>query len=122
MTPNPDGDRGQKGIGPPLAGSQATKESCAMGQTREQSPVVVGQPPIEGPATHPLDEVEEPYGDHFAGPQGSLGMLRHALHLVVHSAEQLGDKIFCAHVVLHGMAYYTTSLGEPHGFFNLFLN
>ena len=90
-----------------------------MGQTREQGPVVVGQPPIEGPATHPLDGVEQPYGDHFAGPQGSLGMARHVLHLVVHSAEQLGDKIFGGHVVLpqdgvlHHQLGGTTWLFQP---------
>jgi len=71
-----------------------------MRQAREQRSVVVGQPAIEGSIAHPLDGVEQTYGDDFAGPQRSLTVVRYIPHLVVYFAEQHDDKILGGHAVL----------------------
>ena len=104
--------RGQEGLGPGLMGSQATEETSTMGQLGEHGQVVLGKPAIKGPGTHSLDGVEQAYGDNLARPQRSLGVILHIAHLVIHSAEQLGDKILSGHAFLLSLLVFQLQLGR----------
>ncbi len=92
----------QEGIRPVLVSSQQPEETSPMGQTREQIPVVLAQPTVEGPVASAFDGVQQADSHDLTGPQLGLGMFSQLLHLVIHSAKQFSDKIFGSHAVLPG--------------------
>ena len=73
------------------------KQTSSAGQTREQRLKVAFQPAVKGTIANPFEGEQNGKRDHFAGIETGLRMLLSIRHLVIHSAKQVGDKIFGSH-------------------------
>jgi hypothetical protein len=69
------------------------KQARPVRQPGKQGTIVPFQPPIKGAVANPFEGKEQGQRDYLAGKQRRLGVLRHVKHLVVHTAEQIYDKI-----------------------------
>src|SRR5256885_2292449 len=86
------GRGGQEGGRPVLMGLQEAKEPRPLGELRKQGPIVARQPAIEGAVAPAFEGVEEPQGDHLAGPEAVLGMFGGGWQLLIDLVEKGGHK------------------------------
>src|SRR5213596_1489997 len=77
------GRGGQEGGRPVLMGLQEAKEPRPLGELWKQGPIVARQPAIEGAVAPAFEGVEEPQGDHLAGPEAGLGMFGDGWQLLI---------------------------------------
>src|SRR5215831_10169995 len=114
------GRRGPESLCPVLMSLQKTKEPRPLGQAGKQRPIVACQPAIEGPVADAFERMQQPQGDHFAGPEMSLGMCGDRAQLLINLIEQRGDKLGGNHGLLRAWQGVTlsTSMEEGHDQYN----
>ena len=81
------GRRGQEAPRPVVMGLQKTKEPGPLGEVGKQRPIIACQPPREGSVADAFERMQEPHGDHLAGPEAGLGMFGEAGQLVIDLTE-----------------------------------
>src|SRR5215831_13339165 len=111
---------GQESLRPVLMSLQKTKEPRPLGQAGKQRPIVACQPAIEGPVAHAFERMQQPQGDHFAGPEVGLGMFGDRAQLLINLIEQRSDKLSGNHGLLRAWQGVTlsTSMEEVHDPYN----
>src|SRR5215472_15050688 len=66
------GRSGQEDLGPVLMGREEAKEPGAVGEPREEGPIVARQPAIEGAVAHAFERMQELQGYDLTGPETGL--------------------------------------------------
>src|SRR5262249_7403055 len=94
------GRRRQEGPRPVLMGPEEAKEPRPLGEPGEQRTIVTSQPAIKGAVAAPSEGMEQPQGDHLAGPEVRLGVLGHGAQVLIDMVEQGGDKLYSSHTAL----------------------
>jgi len=74
---------GQEGLRPVVMGREETKEPGALGELREQCPIVARQPAIEGPLASAFQRMQQSQGDHLTGPEARLRMFGDGAQLLI---------------------------------------
>jgi hypothetical protein len=77
------GRSGQEDLCPVLMGLEETKEPGALGEQREQCPIVARQPAIEGPVAPAFERMQQSQGDHLTGPEARLRMFGDGAQLLI---------------------------------------
>ena len=93
-------------------GLEETKEPGALGKPRKQRPIVARQPPIEGAVADAFERMQQPQGDHLAGPEVGLGVFGDGVQLLIDLREQRGDKLHGHHTALLAGMVMLTSVEE----------
>src|SRR6266446_1262685 len=111
---------GQEGCRPVLMGLEEAKEPRPLGEPREKCPIVACQPAIKRPVAHAFERMQQPQGDHLAGPEVGLGTFGDGGQLLIDLVEQRRDKIDGGHRLLRTWQGCTlaTSLEEVHDYDN----
>jgi hypothetical protein len=112
------GGLGQETMAPVLVSTQQPEEAGAVGQLGKQGQMIVGQPAVESPVTHPFNGVEQTNSSDLARGKISLRVYGQVSHLVIYFTKQLSDKILGSHTALLWSGLGTNTMGEPYDFFN----
>lgn len=88
-----DGGVGHETVGPLLVGGEQAKEASALREVGELAAVVTFDPSVEGTVAHSFDGEEQSQSHNLRRVETGLAVLANVCHLVVHSAEELCDKI-----------------------------
>jgi len=88
-----DGRLRQEARGPVLVCRAQAEQARALGQAREQRMVIARQPAIEGPLAASFKHEQQGQGHDLTRKQVRLWVLRDVCHGLIHTVEQIGDKI-----------------------------
>jgi hypothetical protein len=81
-------------------GPEQAKEPGALGEPREQRPIVACQPAIERPIPHAFARMQPSQGDHRTGLEVGLRVCGQAAHLLRDLVEQRRDQRHRDHAAL----------------------
>ncbi len=110
-----DGWLRQEARGPVLVGGEQAEQARALGQLGEQRAVIARQPAVEGARAASFKHEQQRQGHDLARKQVGLRVFRDVSHRLIHTVEQVGDKIDGGHRVLLSSGVLTPSESRtPH--------